>query len=307
MSEKAVANVAHSVHDRLLQLARVRQEDFNLLLTQYALERLLYRLSVSSHRNEFILKGAMLFRIWAEQPHRPTRDLDLLGSGDHSAARVSRIFAELCSSAVEDDGLRFDAQTVRSDVLKPGEEYEGVRLRLRAWLGRSPIVLRIDVGYGDAVTPAPIDSAYPALLDYPAPQIRTYPRETVVAEKLEAMVRLGITNSRMKDFFDVWILSRRFRFEGVTLSAAIGATFARRRTPSPAHTPLALTAAFSWDAAKRMQWQAFLRKGYLTEAPPDFTATIHDVSEFLSPPLTAARDGNPFVSVWEAGGPWLES
>lgn len=297
-------NMPHSVHNRLLALARSRGEELTPLLTRYALERLLYRLSLSPYREDFVLKGAMLFRIWTAQPHRPTRDLDLLGFGENSIERMMTVFRDLCASDVEDDGLRFDSDSVRCTVLKPDEEYEGVRVRLQSSLGKVPITLHVDVGFGDAVTPGPVEATYPTLLDQPVPRLRTYPRETVVAEKLEAMVKLGLTNSRMKDFYDLWMLSRLFAFDGHTLTAAIRATFDRRRTPIPDEAPLALSPAFAADAAKRAQWQGFVRRGRLIETPPDFRAVIAELRAFLEPPLRGAKGGLPFAEQWTPGVSW---
>lgn len=212
-------------------LARKQHEDFQLVLTRYAIERLLYRLTRTGYAAEFVLKGAMLFRLWADQPHRPTRDLDLLGRGDPSVDRLAAVFRAVCGAAVEDDGLLFDPATVTAGKIKEDQEYEGVRVECVARLGQARIDLQVDVGFGDAVTPGPVTVQYPGLLDLPAPELAAYPRETVVAEKFQAMVMLGIANSRMKDFFDLWVLARSFTFAGPVLAAAIRATFARRKTP----------------------------------------------------------------------------
>lgn len=299
-------NMPQSVHDRLLQLARSQGQELNLLLTRYALERLLYRLSVSPYRDGFVLKGAMLFQLWTAQPHRATRDLDLLGYGENSAERVQAIFRDLCARAVEDDGLRFDGGSIRCTVLKPDEEYEGVRVRLHALLDAIPIAVQVDIGFGDVVTPAPQETGYPTLLGPPEPRLRAYPRETVVAEKLEALVKLGLANSRLKDFYDLWMLSRLFAFDGAVLARAVRATFDRRRTPMPEGVPLALTPSFAELPARRSQWQGFLRRGRLLETPPELVTVIEQLRRFLLPVLAAAASGEAFAATWPPGGAWME-
>lgn len=296
-------NLAASVIDRLHARARAGGEDLQQLLTRYALERLLYRLSVSDQRDRFLLKGAMLFAAWAAQPHRPTRDLDLLGYGDPSTEAVTNAFRVICATAVAPDGLVFDTATIVAAPMKEDEDYTGVRLALDAHLGSARVRVLIDVGFGDAVTPAPEELLYPVLLDFPAPRLRTYPRETVIAEKVHAMTTLGIANSRMKDFYDVWVLSETYAFRGPPLAAAIGATFTRRGTPLPVDVPLPLTTTFSSDARKQSQWHGFLNKAHLREAP-ELTALIDALRTFLLPPLTTAKRETPLHAVWAPGGPW---
>jgi hypothetical protein len=193
------------------------------------------------------LKGAVLFQLWTGQPHRATRDLDLLGQGAPSPDRLQDVFREVCSLTVQDDGLTFLCDAIQAEPIKEDDEYQGIRLRIDARLGNARIPLQIDIGFGDAITPGPLPVTYPTILDFPAPQMQGYPRETVVAEKFQAMVALGIANSRMKDFYDVWTLAREFEFKGPSLCAAIRATFERRQTPLPATTPLALTLEFGND------------------------------------------------------------
>jgi predicted nucleotidyltransferase component of viral defense system len=221
-------NVAASVRQRLLNTSNSTGEDFGLVLTRYALERLLYRLSRSKYRDQFILKGAMLFQVWTHAPHRPTRDLDLLGRADPSLEHCQDVFGELCRIRVEDDGLIFSDETVNAEKIKEEQDYEGVRIKFLAHLENARIPIQVDVGFGDAVIPGLLD--YPTLLPMPAPRILAYPMNTVVAEKLEAIVSLGMLNSRMKDFYDIWFLARTFPFEGKALGGALRATFQRRKT-----------------------------------------------------------------------------
>jgi hypothetical protein len=245
--------MAASVRQRLMQLSRERSEEFHLLLTRYGLERLLYRLTQSPHAGQFVLKGAVLFQLWTGEPHRATRDLDLLGLGPPSTDRLCQVFQVVCSLPVADDGLIFLTDAVQAEQIKEDNEYEGVRLRIGARLGNARIPLQVDIGFGDAVTPGPQAVNYPTLLDFPAPQLLAYPRETVVAEKFQAMIQLAMANSRMKDFYDIWTLARKFEFAGPPLGAAIRATFERRQTALPTVTPLPLTAAFSTNRMKAIQ------------------------------------------------------
>ncbi len=224
-------DIAASVRQRLLNLSRDRKEEFQAVLTRYGLERLTYRLARSPHGDEFVLKGAMLFTLWTGEPHRATWDLDLLGRGTIEVARLAKVFREVCEVAVDDDGLSFDGKGVRGERIREDLEYEGVRIHLGARLGVARIAIQVDIGFGDAVTPRPQKVTYPALLDFPAAELKAYPREPVVAEKFQAMVVLGMGNSRMKDFYDVWALARGFNFDGETLCTSIRATFDRRRTP----------------------------------------------------------------------------
>lgn len=297
-------NLVVSVRQRLLNSARSRKEDFQLLLIRFGIERLLYRLQSSEQGRRFILKGAMLFEIWGGRSHRPTRDVDLLGRGEISTARLAHLFQEVCQSSVEDDGLIFRAETVTAEPIKEDQEYEGIRVRLQARLGNARIPLQVDIGFGDVVTPAPLEVDYPCLLDFPAPRLYVYPRETVVAEKYQAMVALGMANSRMKDFYDLCVLAKKFEFSGSVLCRAIRATFARRKTDLPQQLPVALTPEFSGDRTKATQWNAFLRKNGLT-AP---VASLGDVSDFLQqflvPPTERLRGGGEWATVWQFPGGW---
>jgi len=296
-------NIAASARQRLLNLSRSIGTDYNQLLIRYAIERFLYRLSVSSHRDAFILKGAMLFAVWGGSPHRPTQDLDLLGFGDRSLVRLKSVFRELCTMTIEDDGWRFDATTVEAEEIRTTAEYGGVRVRLTGMLGGAVIRVQTDVGFGDAVTPPAIEALYPSLLGLPAPQLRMYPRETVVAEKLEAIVKLGMLNTRCKDYYDLWYLADRFSFNGNSLVSAVAATFARRGTPLAAEIPAGLSAAFAQDSVKQAQWVAFCRR--LGEKnPPKLAEVVAEVERFVAAPLLSAARSEALASTWTARGPW---
>jgi predicted nucleotidyltransferase component of viral defense system len=287
-----------------LDLSRQRGEDFQLILTWYALERLLYRLGSSEHAKTFVLKGAMLFPAWTTRSYRPTKDLDLLGYGDASSERLTAIFEEICQSNVEPDGLEFDVQNIRVAEIREDQEYQGQRVQIIAYLGRARINLQIDIGFGDVITPAAEEINYPTLLDFPAPHIRAYPRETVIAEKLQAMVALGMLNSRMKDFYDTWMIARRFEFQGTVLAEAIKSTFNRRNTEIPASLPSALSDEFASDPGKITQWTAFLRRTGLEDSAADLDHVIDELRTFLMPPVVAAARGEVFDLSWTDGGPW---
>jgi predicted nucleotidyltransferase component of viral defense system len=304
VSNKTVKNIAASVRERLYQLAQKRGEDVQLMLTRYGLERLLYRLGQSSYRDRFVLKGAMLFSLWGGEMYRATRDVDFLGFGDSSIREIEKVFRELCVVPVEDDGLVFEAETVVAGPIRDAMDYGGVRVTLEARLGQARIPIQADIGFGDAVTPAAEDIEYPTLLDAPAPKVRAYPRETVVAEKYEATVRLGIANSRMKDFYDLWVMARTFDFDGEKLSEAIRRTFERRKTDLPKSAPTAFTPEFYEDNAKQTQWQAFLRKGLATKETITLVKAVEVIRDFLMPPTEAIISGKAFKMRWPLGGPW---
>ncbi|MBY4594055.1 nucleotidyl transferase AbiEii/AbiGii toxin family protein [Ottowia caeni] len=256
-------NLAASIRARLKQRADARKQDFNLILTHYGLERLLYRPSISPHAGNYLLKGALLFSLWYDRPHRPTRDADLLGFGPDDIYSAVAAFREICAMEVE-DGIAFDLASVKGSVIRKEAGYGGVRIDLMAKLDGARITLQVDIGFGDAVTPAPELVSYPVLLeDLPAPQLRSYPKYTVVAEKFHAMCLLGMANTRMKDYFDLWVLLTEDALESTELRRAIGATFARRQLQVPDTTPSGLSDAFARDAVKTAQWIAFLKKNRL--------------------------------------------
>ena len=252
---KNVTNLAASVRQRLANLARQRNEDFGLLLTKYALERLLFRISQSEYQKIFVLKGALLFELWTEQAHRPTRDADFLSNGDNDPSRFETIFKEICALTVDEDGLQFDQASVKAQRIKEDADYEGVRVTFLSYLERARIPMQIDIGFGDTITPAPVETSFPTILNGPAPLLLAYPKETVVAEKFEAMVKLGMANSRMKDFHDLRTLSELFPFDGELLAEAIVRTFERRKTPLPTieAPPRAFTSEFFEDESKQRQ------------------------------------------------------
>lgn len=306
MSPRGLTNIAASIRQRLLNLSKERSEAFNLVLDRFVAERLLYRLSTSQHADNFVLKGALLFLLWSESLYRPTRDVDLLGFGNSAVEELERVFRDVCRIGADDDGLVFAAESVKGINIREDQAYEGVRITMLAFLGTARIPVQIDIGFGDAITPSAEAVEFPATLaaaNLPAAKLSAYPRETVIAEKLEAMVTLGLANSRMKDFHDIAVLARNFPFDGLTLARAVESTFARRRTTVPAVTPVALTADFAQDAAKAVQWTSFLKRSGIRSAA-DLSEVTDLLARFLLPVLTAIHERAEFRQQWQPGGPW---
>jgi hypothetical protein len=266
------------------------------VLNRFALERLLCRLSTSAHADSFLLKGALLFALWYDDPHRPTRDADLLGFGQDDADRLIAVFRDVAAMSME-DGIVFDVASVRAEAIREDNTYGGTRINLVARMGSARCSLQIDVGFGDAVTPEAQTVVFPTLLnDFPAPTLRVYPVYTVIAEKYQAMVMLGMANSRMKDFYDLAVIARRTELDGATLAGAIAATFARRSTALPTVRPVALTSQFSEDETKRRQWQAFLNKNRLVIS--NLAETVSMLDMLLWSPTEIAVAGTAFKATW---------
>jgi hypothetical protein len=301
-----IKNMSASVRARLVNIARAEKRDFQEVLTRFALERLLYRITLAPHAELFTLKGALLFVLWSENIHRYTQDMDLLGKGEPSPEHLTGIFQDICRVAVPDDGLIFAPESVKASYIREEKIYGGIRIKMLGLLERARIPIQVDIGYGDAVVPEAQEQFFPTLLDFPAPRLRAYARETSISEKFMAMVTLELENSRMKDYFDIWLLSRDFAFDGETLKGAIAATFTRRREPLPGGVPVGLTETFSTDATRREIWGAFVRQRVVTpEALPSFEEVVKQISGFLLPALEAARAGQEFAAHWEPGGPWI--
>lgn len=283
------AALIQSIRQRLDNLARKNGEDIQRNLVRYALERFLFRLGISPHRERFILKGAMLFSAWNEAPYRATGDLDLLGLGANDEVSLTAAVREICAIKPETpDGLIFDTYDIKTEPLRLATDYAGLAMKFDALLGRARLRMQIDIGFGDVVTPAPSAITYPTLLDMPAPRLKAYPPETVIAEKLEAIVSLGLATSRIKDFFDLWAIAQTFALKGNAVIAAVTATFARRRTSLPASLPPALTAAFGNDPDKERLWNAFGRDRIDAAASPEtLSALIAGINAFVGPLLDA--------------------
>ncbi len=300
---KKKTNMAASVRARLLKLKQGTTQDYNLLLARYCLERLLYRLAQSRHRENFVLKGAMLFAVWGGSPHRQTRDLDLLGFGESAQAALKKVFREICSQDVDDDGVTFDAESAATGAIRDEAEYGGVRVRIIARIEAARIPLQIDVGFGDALTPPPQEMPYPCLLDMPAPVLRCYARETVIAEKLSAIIKLGEINTRFKDYFDLLFLAEHFDFDGALVREAIEATLTRRGWLELVSTePEGLRASFA-TSERVAQWKAFCDKSALA-MEQTLDVVVERVATFVMPPLQAIRKKTAFKKRWKASGSW---
>jgi hypothetical protein len=298
MKNPGSKNIGASVRQRLLNKARETERPFSELLQYFAMERFLYRLSKSEYADKFVLKGALMLTAWNAPLLRPTMDIDLLGRIGNDIGAMAAIVREICARRVEpDDGLVFDAATVKAERIAEAAEYEGVRIRFRATLDAARIQMQLDVGFGDIVVPAAVATIYPTILDLPAPHLLAYSRETAIAEKFEAMVKLGELNSRMKDFFDIWLLSGSFDFDGSRLREAIEMTFKRRGTALPKPEPIALTPEFSFNPQKQAQWAGFIRRMKLHDVP-SLPEIVDGLKEFLIAPMRAASKGEHFDLGW---------
>jgi hypothetical protein len=304
--KKPVKELAASVRQRLLNNAKSTNRPFQDVLQYFAMERFLYRLAQSPYVDNFVLKGALMFTVWGAPATRPTKDIDFLAKTKNTIAAVLPIIRAVCDQPVEPDGLVFDDTTVEGTLIKEDADYEGIRVTFLAKLQNARVSMQLDLGYGDVVVPGPKMADYPVILNLPAPRVRAYSRESVAAEKFEAMIKLGQLNSRMKDFFDLWLLSRQFDFDGVMLTTAITRTFKNRKTPIPTEA-LALTSAFADDPTKQTQWKGFLRKTRLHNAPEDLHEVVHTLRVFLHPVAAAARNEVDFSRTWNAPGPWRVS
>lgn len=295
---------AHSIRARLLERAKRDGEEFQRTLIHYANERVLYRLSRSAHAHAFVLKGASLFHVWNGRMPRATKDIDLLGSGAPDPEKLRTTFAEVLQTEVEPDGISFALDSMRAEAIREDAIYDGVRITFSATLGSARLALQVDVGFGDAVEPAPELVDYPTLLESPAPRLRAYRREVVIAEKFHAMVELGLANSRMKDYFDIAFLASRFPFQGAELSHAISSTFSRRETPIPSELPIGLTEHFALDEQKRTQWAQFVRRVHGSSGTLRDAVTL--ARNFVWPATQAAAIGQLFVADWVTGD-WVPS
>jgi predicted nucleotidyltransferase component of viral defense system len=300
---KGVKNIAASVHQRLLDKAKESSRPFNELLQYFAIERFIYRLSKSPYADRFILKGALMFSAWCGPASRPTMDIDLLGKIDNRLEVITAAIKDACQMDVEADGISFNAETVEAFRITEDAEYEGVRVRIHGNLGNARVSIQIDIGFGDVIVPNPRTVSYPAILDFPAPELKGYTMESTIAEKFQAMVKLGVLNSRMKDFYDIWILSRTFDFKGEILAEAVEKTFANRKTPINLNAAI-FDPSFGKDGNKNVQWQGFIRKTKLNNAPESFEEVMAVVKLFLEPLAESIVERGAFNSNWTAPGPW---
>lgn len=292
---KPIKNLPASIHQRLLNKSHEISQPFNELVQYYGIERLLYRLSISEYSNQFILKGALMFNVWGMANLRPTRDIDLLGHAPNTLEHIQDLFENICGLEVTPDGLEFD-ENIQVERIKEDAEYEGVRVNVTAYLDKTRIPIQIDIGFADVVTPSPEKSEYPTLLDFPAPQVYGYPRETITAEKFQAMIVLGMANSRMKDFYDICMMIGWFEFDGATMQRALQRTFQNRSTDLPEESHVIFSAEFAEN--KTAQWNAFNRKIKRPNAT-SMKQALAAIKEFFLPILSASRQGMLFDKKWK--------
>jgi len=299
-----IKNISASVHERLLNMAKRTSRPFNELLQRFAIERFIYRLSKSPHADRFVLKGALMLSVWSGPISRPTMDIDLLGKINNSLEEIKAVIRDACKMDVEEDGMFFNEQTVSAARITEDAEYEGVRVRIQGNLGNARVWLQIDIGFGDVIVPGPGKVAYPVLLEFPSPELNGYTMETTIAEKYQAMVKLGVLNSRMKDFYDIWMLSRTFDFNGEVLAEAIEMTFINRKTDLT-NDPAIFDPSFGRDDTRQVQWQGFIRKARLSNVPGNFGDVVAGIKMFLEPPVKYLVARRTFKNAWKASGPWI--
>lgn len=302
--KKEIKDLPASVHARLKNLAKQSGRTFQELFYYHAMERFLNRLFSSQYSNTFILKGGLMFKGWGIPLRRPTRDIDVQGYQENSIENLVTVVQDICAQDVEPDGMWFDPDSVRGETIINEAEYQGIRIHFIGYLGKAPIHLHLDVSFANVITPTEIKVEYPSLLNMPSFEIRGYPYETTISEKFESMVRLGSINDRMKDFFDIWLLSQQVDIHGTTLANAIRATFKNRKTPLPTNLPIALTSEFAM--LRQKDWERFLRRSelYVLEYP-SFDEVIYVLREFIWPVVQAVANNESFVNTWSAGGSWV--
>jgi predicted nucleotidyltransferase component of viral defense system len=298
---KAPKNISASIRQRLLNRAKNDKRPFNEILQYYAMERFLYRLSQSAHSDRFILKGALMLRVWRTPQYRPTMDIDILGRTSNEVGRIVSQIREVMAAKVEPDGLTFDPDSIQVERIIEDADYEGLRVRFRGALDSARVNMQVDIGFGDIVYPNPEELNMPTILNSPAPMLLCYSRESAIAEKFEIMVKLGVLNSRMKDFYDIWLLSRQFDFDGALLAEAIRLTFNKRGTVFPE-----IVEAFdqTFVSAKQVQWEAFWKRLQQENVPETFSDVVSGVEEFLAPLVPTLPQGYSKARRWTASGPW---
>lgn len=302
--KRNIVNIQASIRDRLQNIARETNRPFAEILQYYGMERFLYRFSRSKYADKFILKGALLFTVWQIPERRTTLDIDFLARYNNQTASIEAVVKDICEVPVGPDGLTFDSKNVQGRKIKEDADYEGVRIKFLGFLERSRIPMHIDVGFGDIVYPKTKAVDYPVILDFPKPRLKGYPAESVISEKFEAMVKLGLLNSRMKDFYDIWLMMRQFEFSGLNLAEALKRTFEHRRTELPKTKPLFADEIYDEKSDRQILWKAFLRKNDIKHAPEKLAITAKEIEKFLIKPLDAIKKGNRFNAEWKASGTW---
>jgi len=303
-TENSKKNLGESIRQRLKNLSKIRNRPFDEILRYYAMERFLYRLSISSHAEKFFLKGGLMLKVWDSMSHRATMDIDLLARTSNQIQNLHKIISDVATIPYEEDAIAFDTQNLILRNTQTTGDYNGVSASFSAKLFTTKMPILIDIGFNDIIIPEAQKIQYPTLLIMPEPTLWGYTLETVIAEKLEAIVKLALVNTRMKDFYDLRVLAREFQFDGNNLTQAIKATFTRRGTSIPNDCPVAFTEEFYAHSDKQIQWQAFSRTSKLENAKLDLPEVVDDIQRFLMQPLIAAANDNRFIKNWPAGGPW---
>ena len=302
--KKDIINIQASVRARLQNKAKETNRPFSEVLQYYGMERFLYRFSKSQYARQFILKGALMFTAWNIPQRRTTLDIDFLARFDNQIGSIEKVIKDICRIKVVSDGLVFDPETVKGMRIKEDADYEGVRLKFVGFLERARIPMQMDIGFGDIVYPRPKIFDYPVILDLPKPHLKGYPLESVVSEKFEAMVKLGLLNSRMKDFYDIWLMMRQFDFNGLNLTEALKRTFEHRKTVLPQKRPLFAEEIYYDKSDRQTLWMAFLRKGDIKHAPDKLSVTAKEIEKFLIKPLDAIHKGIEYKKTWKASETW---
>lgn len=301
---KNIKNKQASIRARLQNKAKETNRPFAEVLQYYGMERFLYRFSRSKYVDRFILKGALMFTVWQIPERRTTLDIDFLAHYDNQVAAIENVVKDICKVPVEEDGLVFEPSTIIGKKIKEDADYEGVRVKFLGFLERSRIAMQIDVGFGDIIFPRSKAVDYPVILDSPKPQLKGYPAETVISEKFEAMVKLGLLNSRMKDFYDVWLMMRQFDFNGTNLAKALKGTFKQRKTDLPQNIPIFAEEVYNAKSDRQVLWKAFLKKGDIKQTPERLSTVAKGIERFLIKPLEAIKEGQEFKKKWIVPGPW---
>jgi len=302
--KKELKNIEASIKARLKNKAQETNRPFAEVMQYYGMERFLYRFSKSKYADKFILKGALLFAVWQIPDRRTTLDIDFLARFDNEVATIEKVMKDVCETSVDPDGLKFDSQTVKGVKIKEDADYEGVRVKFTGFLDRAEIPMQIDVGFGDILYPKTKVIDYPVILDFPKPHLNGYPQESVISEKFEAMIKLGLLNSRMKDFYDIWLMTRQFEFKGANIASAIKKTFNNRKTDIPPEKPLFADEIYDEKSDRQTLWNAFVQKGDIQHAPETLSATAKEIERFLIEPVIAINENVAFDKTWTSPKGW---
>lgn len=302
--KKEIKNIEASIKARLKNKAQETNRPFAEVMQYYGMERFLYRFSKSKYADKFILKGALLFAVWQIPDRRTTLDIDFLARFDNEVTTIEKVMKDVCETSVDPDGLNFDPQTVKGMKIKEDADYEGVRVKFTGFLDRAEIPMQIDVGFGDIVYPKTKVIDYPVILDFPKPHLNGYPQESVISEKFEAMIKLGLLNSRMKDFYDIWLIMRQFEFKGANIASAIKKTFSNRKTEIPNKKPLFADEIYDEKSDRQTLWSAFLKKGDIQHAPETLSATAKEIENFLIEPIMALNENGNCDKTWKSPRGW---